>query len=170
MTFRWKVLVPPAAFLILGGVLLAGSGAMRARAAERFTSARLEHREWANRASAAQALGKREAEIRRALSALGGRSARKESLRSVFDPIVSPGTSGGLETRDVSYRSAPASDGSEVYTIHFSVAGSYPVAARLISRLDGGTPLAVVESFVLKRAEGKEKKVVGEVTVVVPVR
>ncbi|MBP2674177.1 MAG: hypothetical protein H6Q84_1017, partial [Deltaproteobacteria bacterium] len=61
MTFRWKVLAPPAAFLILGGVLLAGSGAMRARAAERFTSARLEHREWANRAIAAQALGKREA-------------------------------------------------------------------------------------------------------------
>ncbi|MHB8782501.1 MAG: hypothetical protein ACYDAX_03620 [Desulfobacteria bacterium] len=169
-TFRWKVLVPPAAFLILGGALLGGSGAMRARAAGRFTSARLEHREWANRAAGAQALGKREAEIRSALEALGERSARKESLRGVFDPIVSPGPSGGLETKDVSYRSAPAADGSEVYTIRFSVAGSYPAAARLISRLDGGTPLAVVESFVLKRAEGKEKKVVGEVTVLVPVR
>lgn len=170
MTLRWKVLAPPAAFLILGGALLGWSEATRARAAERFTSARIEHREWANRAAGAQALRMREAEIRRALDALGERAAKKESLRSVFDPIVSPGPSGGLETKDVSYRSSPAADGSEVYTIRFSVTGPYPAVARLISRLDHGIPLAVVESFVLKRAEGKEKTVAGEVTVLVPVR
>lgn len=167
---RWEIIGPPAAFLILGGILLSVSGAMHSRASERFTSARLEHREWANRAAGAKALVKREAEIRRSMNALGQRVARKESLRSVFDPIVSPGPSGGLETKDVSYRSTPAADGSEVYTIRFSVAGSYPAAARLISRLDGGTPLAVVESFVLKRSDAKEKKVAGEVTVLVPVR
>ncbi|MFA6148785.1 MAG: hypothetical protein WC899_11315 [bacterium] len=168
--FRWEILGPPAAFLVLGGIFLGVSGAMWSRASERFTSARLGHREWASRAVGAKALGKREAEIRSSLNALGERAARKESLRSVFDPIVSPGPSGGLETKDVSYRSAPAADGSEVYTIRFTVAGSYPAAARLISRLDGGTPLAVVESFALKRSGGKEKKVDGEVTVLVPVR
>jgi hypothetical protein len=164
------MLAGPALLLAIGVVLLAASIGWRSAAHAKFLSLRVAYREGAVAAATLRRDRAMAPALRSAIEAVGRRTARKEALREVFDPIVAPSA---VETSDVAYQVAPADNGVQLYTIRFSMIGDYADIARFLSRLEGGAPAMVVDRLELVlKDDGRdgEEAVRGEASVLVPAR
>jgi hypothetical protein len=165
-----KLLAAPAVVLALAAALLFSAIAWRSAVHSRFLALRTGYREGAVAASALRRDRAMAPQLRAAIESIGRRTARKEALREVFDPIVAPAA---VETSDVSYQVSPAGNGIQLYAIRFAMIGDYGDIARFLAGLEGGDPIAVIERLELKlKDDGKdgEEAVRGEATVLVPAR
>jgi hypothetical protein len=165
-----RLLAAPSAVLALAAALLLSALAWRSAVHARFLDLRTGYREGAAAAADLRRDRAMAPQLRSAIESIGRRTARKEALREVFDPIVAPDA---VETSDVSYQVTPADNGAQLYAIRFTMLGDYVDIARFLARLEGGDPIAVVERLELKlKDEGKngEEAVRGEATVLVPAR
>jgi hypothetical protein len=165
---RWKSLLPPAAVLVAGIAMVAGSSWFHGRAADRFHRLSAEHRRWSQAVSAARVERGKEPAIRRAMEALEARAADEGNLRSVFDPVVSPGKGTGVETKSVSYKVQGAAGDFKLYEIRFLATGTYPEIARFLTRLEGGRSGFVVDNVSLRKGEKGDAS--AEIILRVPVR
>lgn len=128
--------------------------------------------EWRKAASDVGVLSREKSQapaLQAALKNLTGRFGRKEDLRKVFDPIVSPAKDTGVETRDVSYQSTDLDGVGKVYSIRFVASGTYVSLARFMARLEAGSPLIVIDKVDLAPVKA-EAPIVADVAATVVVR